>query len=148
MIPQPSPPGGGWDVTLQWFVAEICIERLPHPSINWLAGRRRFPRFCLMTIHAEVKHLPAASGGTCYPAALRASCLYSQLGGSCQHILPRKTAANVAVTLFVLTEEGCVGRMQTGRARQRGGLLLSASHSGGGGGGGALAATPRPPPPG
>lgn len=65
MIPQPSPLGGGWNVTLQCFVEKICIEHLPHQIINWLLGRHWFPRLCLITIHVKVKHLPVVRGGTC-----------------------------------------------------------------------------------
>lgn len=44
-------------------MGEICIEHLPHQIINWLLGRRGFPRFCLITVHVKVKHLPGVRGG-------------------------------------------------------------------------------------
>lgn len=58
MTPQPSPLGGGRDASPRCFVGEICIEHLPHQIINWLLGRPWFPRFCLITVHVKVKHLP------------------------------------------------------------------------------------------
>lgn len=48
-------------MSLQCFVGEICISHLSHQIINWLLGKHWFPRFCLITIHVEVTHLPVVS---------------------------------------------------------------------------------------
>lgn len=104
-------------MSLQCFVGGICISHLSHQIINWLLGKHWFPRFCVITMHGELTQLPVGSVYllTGLHARLSASCLHSQLGSGCQHILSMKTNANVAGTLFVLLAQGCVRGEQTGR---------------------------------